>query len=165
MAHSVQYQHGNTIILFDSGRSYVVCNLPKRQEDYKIHDKLGRSQEEKKFLDAFERMFYAAAQGDLKKCQAIIEEEKFSDIDAYSVNKFANQANGQSLDYVSVRYVAEMNKHKPNRLGYYLMEVRKEYGGYGKVVEPENFKQLVKLLKEKATEQRDDDLYSNNFDQ
>lgn len=111
MAHPLQFKHGNTIIPFDSGRSYVVCNLPERTENYKIHDKLGRSQEEIKFLDAFERIFYAAAQGDLKKCQAIIEEEKFPDIDAYSINKFANQGSGQSLDYVSIRKVAELNNH------------------------------------------------------
>ena len=101
MAYSVQYKHSNTVIPFDSGKSYVVCSLPERQEDYKIHDKLGRSAEEIKFLDAFERIFYAAAQGDLKKCQAIIEEEKFPDIDAYSVNKFANQVNGQSFGAIT----------------------------------------------------------------
>jgi predicted NAD-dependent protein-ADP-ribosyltransferase YbiA (DUF1768 family) len=111
MAQGVGYKHGNTIIPFDTGRSYVVCDMPERQEKYKIHDTLGRSEEERKFLVSFERIFYAAAVGDLKKCKEIVEEEKFGDIDAYSIGKFGNQVSGKSLDYVSPRQVAQMNGH------------------------------------------------------
>lgn len=102
--------NGNTIILFDSGSAFVVRSFsPTQEEKYRIVDTLGRTQEEKRFLDSFERIFIAASTGDLKKCQNIVEKENFNDIDAYSIGKFSDQRSGKSLDKISPRQIAQIN--------------------------------------------------------
>jgi hypothetical protein len=106
MAHQVQQKTSLKQIFFDNGQAYVFGKIPK--EKYRVVDQLGRTNEERKFLDAFVKIFIAATHGDLKKCQVIVEEEKFSDIDAYSVGRFRDQ-NKEPLDYMSPRQIAKLS--------------------------------------------------------
>ncbi len=96
-------------IYFNDGKSYVIGRLPK--ERYRVIDTKGRTPGEKKFLDTFVRLFLAVSKGDLNQCQAIVEKEKFSDVDAYSVGKFV-KGNNEPLDFVSPRQIAELKGHK-----------------------------------------------------
>src|SRR5690348_14717735 len=85
------YASSNTIIRFDDGLSYVVRSFPPPQENHQLVDSMNRTEEEKRFLNLFVRIFYAASSGNLEECQKIIEKEKFNDIDAYSVRKFRHR--------------------------------------------------------------------------
>ncbi len=108
MAQEVQ-QLTQRRIYFDNRKSYVIGRLPK--ERYRVIDTKGRTPAEKKFLDAFVRIFLAVSDGDLHKCQAIVEKEKFSDVDAYSVGKFV-KGNNEPFDFVSPRQMAELKGYK-----------------------------------------------------
>jgi hypothetical protein len=111
-----------SIIPFDSGRSYVVTSIPVKQQQYRFTDNLNRTEEERKFLEHFERIFYAAASGDLNNCQKIVS-EGFCDFNAFSVGKFGTPS-GESLDNVSPLQVAEFNKHQ-NVVDYFRSHMSK----------------------------------------
>jgi hypothetical protein len=129
----------NTIIPFDSGRSYVVRSFPPTaQEKYRFVDSMGRTDEEKRFLDLFVKIFYAAGGGDLKKCQDIIEEEKFNDIDAFSIGRFSDQRSNKALDYISPRRIAQINGHI-NILEYFSNQFGHSHQGSKNVVEKSGF--------------------------
>ena len=87
MAHALQPYQINAVVHFEPGQSVVLTKF-YNQNKYEPHGKETTEQERKNFVDAFERIFAAAARGDLKTCQAIVERENFPDVDAFSVGKF-----------------------------------------------------------------------------
>lgn len=99
-----------SIVPFDTGRSYIVRSIPVEQAQYHIIDRLGRTQEDREFLERFERIFYAAAEGNLAKCQEVVQ-EGFRDFKAYSIGKFTTPS-GKALDYISPLKVAKLNKRQ-----------------------------------------------------
>ncbi len=103
MASSLPSCQINPVIRLDSGRS-VVFSMVLNENKYKI------AEENTKFVNAFERIFAAAARGDLKTCKDIVEEEKFPDVDAYGIGQFV-LGNGDSLNYISPRKIAQMRGH------------------------------------------------------
>ncbi len=110
MTSSVK-QTGRKLIHFDDGESYVMAKLPPPKTKFRIWDRLERSPEEVKFLNAFTRIFCAAAVGDLKTCQTIVEKEKFLDIDAYSKGRFHDSKAKRRLDRLSPLEVAQHYGH------------------------------------------------------
>src|ERR1700722_2146417 len=65
----------SSIIPFDSGRSYVVRGIqPNERTEFRFQDHMGRTAADREFLQQFERIFLAAANGDLAKCQRVVQE-------------------------------------------------------------------------------------------
>jgi hypothetical protein len=110
MTSSVE-QTGRQRIYFDDGKSYMMAILPPPKTKFRIWDRLNRSPEEVKFLDAFIRIFFAAAEGDLETCQTIVEKEKFLDIDAYSMGQFHDKKTRKRLDRMTPLHVAQHYGH------------------------------------------------------
>jgi len=100
----------SSIIPFDSGKSYVVCDLPRKQEKYEPMDKLGRTNQDRRFLEQFERIFLAAAEGDLKTCQDVVG-NGFFDLKAVSYGRFGTES-GTYFNNISPIQIAEMKGHQ-----------------------------------------------------
>jgi hypothetical protein len=98
------------IVPFDSGRSYIVRGLENRERTkYRFEDSMGRTEQDRRFLEQFERIFLAAGQGNLKECQEVVA-EGFQDFNAYSIGRFGTNS-GKSLDKISPFKIAEMRGH------------------------------------------------------
>jgi hypothetical protein len=98
----------SSIIPFDSGRSFVVRTLPLEPVKYRIEDKMGRTEKDKIFLEQFETIFFAAAEGNLATCEKVVA-KGFRDFNAYSVGRYGTQTN--RLDHVSPLQIAEQHGH------------------------------------------------------
>jgi hypothetical protein len=96
----------SNIVPFDGNTAYVVRSLSpeKREGDFHI-DSMGRTEQDRKFLDQFEKLFYAAASGNISKCRQIVE-KGFCDFNAYSVGRFSTPS-GRPVDYTSPLQIAE----------------------------------------------------------
>lgn len=97
-------------ILFDNGRSYVVPSIPVKQQEYRVIDSLGRTQEDRDFLKRFESIFYAAAFGDLGKCKKVVN-TGFCDFNAYSIGRLVAPS-GVFLDHISPLQIAKLNNNQ-----------------------------------------------------
>jgi len=96
----------SSVILFDSGRSYVVRGFHiEHDTEYRFTDSLGRTELDRKFLNQFEKIFLAAADGDLKTCQEVVD-EGFCDFNAVSYGRFGTSF-GKRLDGISPLQIAE----------------------------------------------------------
>ena len=101
----------SSIIPFGPGKSYVVRgNEPQERVEYRFTDNLGRTQQDRDFLDQYERIFLAASEGELKECQEIVEKEGFRDFGAESHWRFGT-GSGKYLNGISVMKIAEMRGH------------------------------------------------------
>ncbi len=93
-----------TIISCGDGVS-VTRTIPVQQSTVRLTDHLGRTQEERRFVKHFDKVFNAASIGDLPACQKIVK-KGFRDFNAYQLGK------GKSLDNVSPLQIAKTNKHQ-----------------------------------------------------
>lgn len=106
-------------------KAYVVHSFPPEHDGkYGFPDSATKTQEEKQFMNLFVRIFFAAANGDLKTCQDVIENHHFKDIDAYTLGKLIDTRTRMSLDYISPRQIAQINGHA-QVTSYFL----KRFGG------------------------------------
>ncbi len=129
---------GNTIIPLDSGSSYIVSSAPlKQNEAYRFVDHLNRTVEEQKFVEQFERIFYAAANGNLKECRQVVA-EGFRDFNAYSVGK------KPSYDHVSPLQVAKKNKHSD--ITRYFKQVLSDPESKGQDISKMSQQELLDIL-------------------
>ncbi len=94
-----------TFIPFTNRVGFVMTSEPMIQ-NFRTTDELGRTLEESKFAEQFERIFQAAYTGDLTECMQVVE-EGFADFDAVSFGRFRT-GRGKSLDNVSLLRVAEL---------------------------------------------------------
>lgn len=98
----------SSIIPFDTGHSYVVRSLPLEPTEYRFEDKMGRTTEDRKFLEQFESIFLAASKGDLRVCKAVVD-QGFCDFHAYSVGRYGTKQ--KRLDNISPLQIAQDSEH------------------------------------------------------
>ncbi len=100
----------SSIVPFDSGKSYAVRAISPQVEEYRFTDRLGRTQKDRDFLEQLETIFLAAGKGDLKTCQAVVE-QGFCDFHAVTYGKFGTSS-GKYLNNISPLQIAEMREHQ-----------------------------------------------------
>jgi hypothetical protein len=120
-----------SVIPLVSGKSYIMTNKPIKQETYKPIDELGRTPAELKFVNQFEKIFYAAAWGDVNTCKQIVN-EGFDDFYAYSIGRFTTFS-GKPLDNMSPLQIATFNQ-RLNVIAFFILQMSKN--GAKSVTEP-----------------------------
>ena len=105
------------VVYFDSAsnektNSYVVRSSRPHRGDtsrFKVKDRLGRTEEDKKFLDQFIKIFNAASTGDLHTCQQVVQ-DGYCDFDTFIIG--LPTSNNASIDKISPLQIAINNKHQ-----------------------------------------------------
>ncbi len=112
MAQPVQMTFNNKKIFFDDGTAYVMCNFNNPSKTKFCSDQLGRSPFEREFLEKYIRIFTAAASGDLATCKSIVQEGKFSDINASCVGQFEDQTTHEPLNMSPMSVAQRYEQHE-----------------------------------------------------
>lgn len=99
-----------SIIPFNDNHSYVIRSLPIKSDQRRNRDDLGRTKEDCLFLKQFETIFLAASNGDLDKCQKIVN-AGYCDFNAFSVGRYTT-VSGKSLDQISPLEIAKRYGHQ-----------------------------------------------------
>lgn len=112
-----------SIARFEDYTSYVIRSLPAPKKRFRIMDKFGRTKEEIAFLDQFDKIFMAAAKGDLAKCKEIVG-LGFQDFNACCYGRYKLQS-GELLKAMSPLQVAELGQYQ-NIVEFFISQMNQE---------------------------------------
>lgn len=96
-------------VYFDSGKSYVIRSQAVAGNPAGKKDHLGRTEEDIRFVQQFEKIFLAAASGNLQGCQEVVR-EGFCDFSAVSVGRYGTNS-ATYLNNISPIKIANLREH------------------------------------------------------